>query len=245
MSLVAIKMESKDVFSFEAVGEICKNDYVEILFPIFEKARMNGEKIRLLLHFGKNFTGYTKEAIWEDFKFGQKFLRVIDRCAIVSDLEWIVHLSSILGSLIPCPIDVFDNKNLDSAKAWIESGDLALDYVLDQENGLLEVEIAAPLSSLNFEVMTGAVDSYIEKNGRLNGLLIHTKRFPGWEDFGSFISHIEFIKSHHQKIKKVALVTNSKLANIIPSLSQHFVNADIENFSFEELSEAKKWIMTK
>ncbi len=245
MSLIAIKMDSKDVFFFEAVGKISKNDYSNILFPILEKARKNGEKVRLLLHFGKKFVGYTKEAVWEDFKFGLKFLRVIDRCAIVSDLGWIVHLSSILGSLIPCPIEVFDTKNLDSAKAWIESGDLALDYVLDQEEGLLEVHIAAPLNSLNFEVMTSAVDSYIEENGRLNGLLIHTKSFPGWEDLGSFISHIEFIKSHHKKIKKVALVTNSKLANIIPGFPQHFVNADIKNFSFNELREAKKWIMIK
>jgi hypothetical protein len=150
-----------------------------------------------------------------------------------------------LGSFIPCPVEVFDTENLDSAKAWIESGDLALDYVLDQKKGLLEVEIAAPLNSLNFEVMTRAVDSYTEKNEKLNGLLIHTKGFSGWKNFGSFVSHIEFIKFHHNKIKKVALVTSSKLVNIIPSLSQHFVNADVKTFSFEEEIEAKKWIMRK
>ena len=31
---------------------------------------------------------------------------------------------------------------------------------------------------------------WLEKNNKLNGLIIHGKKFPGWEDLGSFISHI-------------------------------------------------------
>jgi hypothetical protein len=248
MSLVKIKMQSSDVFAFEAIGEICKEDYTKVLFPILDSAIKKRRKIRLLIHFGKKFKSYTKEAIWEDFKFGFKFLGVIDRCAIITDLKWIVNLTSIVGSLIPSSVEVFSNKELDSAKAWIESGDLALDYTLDEDKGVLEVEIAAPLSSLNFEVMTDAVDEYIDKKGALNGLIIHTESFPGWEDFGSFISHVVFIKSHHKKIKKVAFVSDSKITNAIPTLAHHFVNADIKSFTLSEFNAFKspnKWIMSK
>jgi hypothetical protein len=245
MSLMKIKMKSKDVFAFEAIGEICKDDYVDILFPILEEARANEVKVRLLLHFGERFKGFTKKSIWEDLKFGKNFTKVIDRCAIVSDMGWIIHLSSIFGSLIPCSIEVFDNIHLSSAISWIDSGDLALDFSFDQEKGLLEVEIEAPLNSLNFEVMSSTVDSYILNNKNLNGLLIHAKRFPGWKNLGSFISYIKFMKSHRKKIKKVALVTNSKLANIVPRFSDYFMNADIKNFAFKDLKKARKWIVLR
>lgn len=245
MSLLTIKMESKDIFAFEAVGKVCKSDYTDILFPIFDQARKKGQKIRLLIHLGDKFESYTKETLWEDLKLGVKFLRVIDRCAIVSDTSWISNLSSIMGSLIPCSVEVFDNKYLCSAKAWIESGELALDYTLDEKEGVLQVNISAPLSSLNFEVMTSAVDNYIERKGTLNGLLIHTKSFPGWEDVGSFIGHIEFIKSHHHKIKRVAFVTDSKTAKITQSLVHHFIHADIQNFAYDEFDEARKWVSNK
>lgn len=242
MALKRIQMKSSDIFAFEAIGEVNKSDYVEVLFPILNQARKEGRRIRFLIHFGDKFEGYTKEAIWQDFKLGLKFLRVIERLAIVTDIVWLKNLVSLFGSLIPCSVEVFKSHDLDSAKAWVDSGELALDYSLDEERGVLEVEISAPLSTLNFEVMTNKVDSYLENKGVLNGLLIHVKKFPGWENLGSLITHFEFIKSHHEKIKKVALVTDSQMAEMMPLIAKQFVMADVRNFSYDELKYAQEWI---
>jgi hypothetical protein len=57
--------------------------------------------------------------------------------------------------------------------------------------------------------------------------------------------HIEFIKSHHHKIKRVAFVTDSKTAKITQSLVHHFIHADIQNFAYDEFDEARKWVSNK
>lgn len=86
------------------------------------------------------------------------------------------------------------------------------------------------------------VDLYIEANAGLNGLMIYTESFPGWEDFAALISHFRFVKDHHRKIKKVALVTDSKLASLAEHIAGHFVSAEIKHFNFSDKATALAWL---
>jgi hypothetical protein len=42
--------------------------------------------------------------------------------------------------------------------------------------------------------------------------------FPGWENFGGFTAHMHFIREHHKRVERVAIVTDSWVANIGESL---------------------------
>jgi hypothetical protein len=53
---------------------------------------------------------------------------------------------------------------------------------------------------------------------------------------------MRFVKDHHRKIGKVALVTDSKAAAVAESLAKHFVSAQIKHFDFTEKEQALVWL---
>jgi len=109
--------------------------------------------------------------------------------------------------------------------------------------GIVVIEPSGPLEKSDFEKLTREVDAYVEKKGVVNGILIHTKSFPGWEDFSGFTHHLKFVKEHHRKIKHVAIVTDSKLLTITPAFAKHFVSAEVKHFDYEDMESAKHWIL--
>ena len=59
---------------------------------------------------------------------------------------------------------------------------------------------------------------------------------------GEMIEHMKFARNHHREIAKVALVTDSKIADLAESLGTHFIKASIKHFPFAEVESAKSWI---
>ena len=110
------------------------------------------------------------------------------------------------------------------------------------DEAIAVVQPSAPLSEDDFSKLSAAVDGYLETHEFLNGLLIHTKAFPGWENFGGMIGHFRFMKNHHERIKKVALVSDSKMASLAPRLAKHFVSADVKSFEFDHCDDALAWL---
>lgn len=117
-----------------------------------------------------------------------------------------------------------------------------LKHALLRYEGLLIVEPQSPLESTDFDELVKEVDPYLAERGQLNGLLIYVGSFPGWNEFAAFVSHIKFIKNHHQKINKVAAVTDSGFLSILPTVAGHFVAAEIRHFPFHEKDNALNWL---
>ena len=117
-----------------------------------------------------------------------------------------------------------------------------LAVTIDEENGIAILEPEGQLSKIDFESAANIIDPYIEEPGQLNGLIIHTKKFPGWDSFAALVSHLEFVKEHHKKILRVAFATDSLVGRFAESVAGHFVNAEIKLFSYQELEQARSWI---
>ncbi len=117
-----------------------------------------------------------------------------------------------------------------------------LQYELHHADGILILKPGGPLESADFEKLVREVDPYIEAKGRLNGLMIYTKSFPGWENFAAFLSHIKFVKNHHRKVKKLAAVTESSFLSIMPHVARHFVQAEIRHFDYKDKDAALHWL---
>ena len=111
-----------------------------------------------------------------------------------------------------------------------------------RDRGILIVTPEGPLEKADFEVIGREVDPYIEAQGQLNGLLISAKSFPGWKDFAALVSHLRFVKNHHQKIQKVAAVTDSGFLSILPHIANHFVAAEVKHFDFRDKDRALEWL---
>jgi hypothetical protein len=117
-----------------------------------------------------------------------------------------------------------------------------ISFEILKEEGIVIVEPSGPLRKEDFEKLTGEVDTYINEKGFVKGIIIHTKSFPGWDNFSAFINHVKFVKDHHRKIRRVAAVTDSKFLTIVPNVARHFVAAEIKHFDYGDMEIAKKWI---
>ncbi|WP_163835382.1 SpoIIAA family protein [Spartinivicinus ruber] len=113
---------------------------------------------------------------------------------------------------------------------------------VDENAGIAILEPHGALSAEDFKRIADTIDPMIEKSGELKGLLIHSKSFPGWESFSGFISHIKFVRDHHQLVRKVAICTDSHLADLARYLGAHFIKAEVVVYPFNKLDEAKSWV---
>jgi len=117
-----------------------------------------------------------------------------------------------------------------------------ISHELLRDRGILIVIPDGPLEKTDFEALAREVDPYIEAQGKLNGLLISAKLFPGWKDFAALVSHLRFVKNHHQKIRKVAAVTDSGFLSIMPHIADHFVDAEVKHFDYCDKGRALDWL---
>jgi SpoIIAA-like len=111
-----------------------------------------------------------------------------------------------------------------------------------RDDGILVVSPADRLETTDFERLRLLTDPYIEAHGDLNGLLIDAESFFGWEDFSSMLSHIRFVRNYHEKIERVAAVTDIGFLAILPSVADHFVAAEVRHFSYRDRDEALNWL---
>jgi hypothetical protein len=75
--------------------------------------------------------------------------------------------------------------------------------------------------------------------------MIVAERFPGWESFAALVTHIRFVRHHESRIRRIAVVTDSPLLELLPALAQHFVSADVRRFSFDQRAAAFDWLSSR
>ena len=75
--------------ALEAAGTVTTDDYERVFAPLVDRARRTGSRIRLLYQFGPGFERIAAGALWADARLGLGYLRLLDGCAVVSDIGWI------------------------------------------------------------------------------------------------------------------------------------------------------------
>lgn len=113
------------------------------------------------------------------------------------------------------------------------------------ENSILYLRPKGALAESDFAQLAKTVDPHIEKSGSLAGIIVEAVKFPGWESFGAMAAHIRFVRDHHEKVKKIAVVTDSKMGKVGERLANHFVAAEIKAFPAGAVDEARRWILGK
>ncbi len=115
-------------------------------------------------------------------------------------------------------------------------------FELLRSQGILIVTPQGPLEKADFELVGKEVDPFIASKGKLAGLMIYAKSFPGWMNFEALLSHLKFVGEHQRHIGRVAAVTDSEFLKIMPSIVAHFVNAEVKHFGFDEKEQALAWL---
>jgi stage II sporulation SpoAA-like protein len=117
-----------------------------------------------------------------------------------------------------------------------------LNHELRRNDGILVLNPEGPLDAADFTTLARDVDAHLTQQGKLRGVLIRAKSFPGWKDIGALLAHIKFVMSHHQGIAKVAVVADGAFANFMPALASHLVHAQVQHFDFACEDAAWAWL---
>lgn len=115
---------------------------------------------------------------------------------------------------------------------------------LDPNENIAILTPRGALSADDFEEAAQVIDPFIEGRGSLDGLIIRTPDFPGWDSFAALLSHFRFVRDHHRQLSRVALVTDSELADMAEKIGRHFVAAEIRHFPYEQFDAAHAWVLS-
>ena len=117
-------------------------------------------------------------------------------------------------------------------------------FELLRDRNILIITPDGPLEEADFERLASEVDPFIASKGKLAGVMVYTRSFPGWRSFGAFVSHLKFVGDHHRQIERIAAVTDSRFLKIMPRIAEHFVQAKIRHFDFAQKDQALAWLET-
>ena len=116
---------------------------------------------------------------------------------------------------------------------------------MDTEHSIVTLRPMGALEKRDFVELGLLVDPHIEAAGKLAGIIVEFKAFPGWENLGALAAHVKFVKGHHKKVKKIAAVTDAALGKVAERLGAVFVDAEIRRFPYGKAAAARNWILGK
>lgn len=106
------------VLGLEAVDDVEREDYENVIVPAVEAALAEHGKVRLVYVLGPEFDEYEGDAVWQDIKLGVRQATSFDRMAIVTDARWAGPALKVFSVLWPGKARAFPFAELDAAKHW-------------------------------------------------------------------------------------------------------------------------------
>ncbi len=185
-----------DTVGVKLGGTVTGGDYEKVLIPAIEEKLEKYSKIKMLYQVSEDFDKYEFSALFDDSKVGFNHFFSFDRIAVVADIKWISEGVKIFGFMMPAKVKVFSNDSLADAKKWISEERIGMEITIDGDAGIALLEAHDPVDKSDFKRAEKLIDPYINSNGELRGLIIHTKTFPGYNSTGSFFSHINTGSGH-------------------------------------------------
>ncbi len=110
------------VLGLEAIGEVERDDYENVLLPAVSTALAEHGKVRLVYVLGPELDEYEGDAVWEDIKLGLGHPASFERIAIVTDAGWARPATKVFSVLMPGKARAFGLADLGAAKAWAAEG---------------------------------------------------------------------------------------------------------------------------
>jgi hypothetical protein len=232
-----------NVLGVVAKDEVTAEDYRAVLVPAVEDKLAQYRRLRLLYVIGDDFEGFGSGAAWEDAKVGMRHFTSFERVAVVTEVDWIRGMVKAFGFALPGDVRVYHADELGEARSWVGAPPSAgrLEFQLLRDKSVLVLEPKGELTAADFERVAAEVDPYIESTGELAGLVVIAKEFPGWDDFAALTSHFRFVREHHRKVRRVALVTTSRFLSAVPAIASRFVSAEVKKFPMHEQEAALRW----
>ena len=108
------------VVGFEISGMVHADDYRDVVLPVVQRAYASDE-FRFVIVIPE-FSGITGGGLWQDLKVGVEHLHAWKRIALVTDIDWIRHATTLFGWMTPGEVKIFPLAQRDEAIAWAAGG---------------------------------------------------------------------------------------------------------------------------
>jgi hypothetical protein len=106
---------------------------------------------------------------------------------------------------------------------------------------VLKVKVPQVLKSDDFQQIAPQVDVLIHQHGKIR-LLVDASQFGGWDNMKAFEQHVHFVKTHHQKIERAAVIAGHLWQHWVAGVIRLFVHPEIRVYDKDQEKEAMQWI---
>jgi hypothetical protein len=105
-------------------------------------------------------------------------------------------------------------------------------------------KIVAPetLKSDDFAALAATVDPLLATQGKIR-LLIDASHLEGWDNLQALERHAGFVKTHQNKVEKVAVIVRHDWQHWLVGAVRVFVHPEIKAFGPGDAEAAQLWLM--
>jgi hypothetical protein len=232
------------VIGIRITDKLRAEDYETQLVPLVNEKLEKHPKLDMLCCIEGEWKGMEAGAMWQDLRLGLGRIGHWARMAIVTDIQWMENAIKLFRLFSPGELRHFAGADYEVAKAWVCETERAHRHQAGCRSGILELEPAAdkPLSEDDFEAVGQTIGNYLKDHDRLRGIFIHSRKFPGWQSIDALFAHLKFVNAVHDKIGKIALVTNSPMGTFADHVLDPLMLANIRKFDYDQRDEAMGWL---
>ncbi len=110
---------------------------------------------------------------------------------------------------------------------------------------VLSVRPDDELSGSDFDMMAEIVDPVIERNGRLEGLLLDARGFEGWDDAKALLAHMRFVRDHVDKVARIAVIGDQWWLNAAEAVVDPAFGTPVRVFLSKQADDARAWLLDR
>ncbi len=232
---------SHHILTLRSSGEITAAD-IDTLTPILEQAQLRNEELRVLEHI-EGDVSVSPQAVVQEIRLARRFLKLINRSAVVCDSGLVRGMGRVLGLLAPFATQTFEDEEL--AVDWLTSphnaASVDIQYKYDNRFGFLAVTISDPLSGADIACLEDILSNAAHLGTELHVLLCPRQDSVRTAPLGA-LSHMRFLRQHSLRVRRVALVADSRWQQTLHRTAARFINADLKIFSPCQRSGAQAWV---
>jgi hypothetical protein len=107
--------------------------------------------------------------------------------------------------------------------------------------GVLKVVAPTKLRSGDFAELARQIEPVIRQKGQLR-LLIDASHLAGWTDLAALEEHAAFVRSHHEKVDRIAVVAAHEWQRWLISAIRVFLHPEVRLFEDRQENEAVRWL---
>src|ERR1017187_5020476 len=101
----------------------------------------------------------------------------------------------------------------------------------------LRITMPEKVKADDFRQIAPQIDSLISQHGQIR-LLIDATVFNGWENIAAFEKHAGFVKTHQQKIERIAVIAAHDWQHWLIGAVRIFVHPEVKAYDKSHESEA-------